>query len=141
MGYRNTQIDQLLAQGALSSDPAVRRTYYEQVQQILVHDKPEIPLVQAQYFFGANQEYKGFNWEKEGTGYSFTWFGWAAVWWTKGQPIPTSTQTTSALQSSLTQTTSAAQTPSTGDLLSIAAIAVVIVVAGAVYLRRRRPKP
>lgn len=40
--YSNPQVDQLLEQGrtAPGCDPTVRKTYYEQLQQILADDQP-----------------------------------------------------------------------------------------------------
>ncbi len=44
MGYRNEQVDQLLEQARVESDPAKRTSFYRQAERLIVNDAPWIPL-------------------------------------------------------------------------------------------------
>jgi ABC-type transport system substrate-binding protein len=132
MGYSNKKVDALLDEGAVFFDAKKRKPIYDEVQRILIEDIAYLPLIVAQYFNSAWDEFRGFNWEQEGHGNSFNWHGAAAVWWTKGE----STKISPTVTSTTTQSV-AAPAPVSNELLA-GTVIVLMIVGVAAYVARRK---
>jgi peptide/nickel transport system substrate-binding protein len=59
IGYKNPEVDDLLAKAAGIYDQAQRRPLYQQIQQIVVDDAPFVYLWQPSYFYGLSQKVEG----------------------------------------------------------------------------------
>lgn len=60
MSYSNPKFDELVAQGAASSDPAARTKIYQQAQQILAEDSPMVFLYAANEYEAMQSYVKGY---------------------------------------------------------------------------------
>jgi len=61
MNYKNTQMDQLIAQARASTDPAQRGQLYSQIQKIMVQDAPIVPVFQGSAFAVTKPDVQGVN--------------------------------------------------------------------------------
>lgn len=60
MGYRNSQVDDLLEKAVITTDRAKRKDLYVQVQKIVMEDMPVGPLVLGQSLWGINKRVQNF---------------------------------------------------------------------------------
>jgi len=139
MGYNNSRVNELLDKAVRFFDPEKRKPYYYDVQKILLEEKPWIPILNAQYFNAAWEDWKGFNWEPEGFGNAFSWFGYAAVWWEKGQPA-TPPATTTVTTPATTKTAIPAAPTFPTELIG-GVVLVIVIAAIAAYVVTKRKKP
>jgi peptide/nickel transport system substrate-binding protein len=72
-GYRNDRVDELLEQGRVTLDPAMRKAIYQQLQSTLVEDPPYNYLVYLQHIYGVRKGVKGFSHRVFGHGTSPLW--------------------------------------------------------------------
>jgi peptide/nickel transport system substrate-binding protein len=72
-GYRNDRVDELLEQGRVTLDPAMRKAIYQQLQATLVEDPPYNYLVYLQHIYGVRKGVKGFSHRVFGHGTSPLW--------------------------------------------------------------------
>jgi peptide/nickel transport system substrate-binding protein len=61
-GYNNPEVDKLLDEGRLTSDPAKRKPIYDQVHKYLSEDLPYVPLIFTAEFAAMNKSVQGFTW-------------------------------------------------------------------------------
>jgi len=74
MHYCNPKVDELLAQGSQTADPAKRVAIYQEVDQILNQDLPYIPMVSVKITFGYNQRIANFQYERVFWDYAEKWY-------------------------------------------------------------------
>lgn len=60
-GYKNPQVDQLLAQAVSQTDQSKRKQLYFQIQQIVVEDLPRFPLVTARQVYAVSKRVQSLN--------------------------------------------------------------------------------
>jgi peptide/nickel transport system substrate-binding protein len=72
-GYRNDRVNELLEQGRVTLDPAMRKAIYQQLQATLVEDPPYNYLVYLKHIYGVRKGVKGFSHRVFGHGTSPLW--------------------------------------------------------------------
>lgn len=75
-GYSNPELDAILEAAVGETDSAKRHELYNQVQEILVHDKPYIVLFNAVNVDMTRNGWKGTPYDPDSYNKAVTWMGW-----------------------------------------------------------------
>ncbi|MGA2785139.1 MAG: ABC transporter substrate-binding protein [Candidatus Bathyarchaeia archaeon] len=130
LGYNNSAIDKLYAQIGVTANADQLVKLYQQVDEILNNDVPELWLYDYSYAQPRRNTFQGDSF------YSIISESGPVekVWWTQGTPITTTAVTSAA-------STKAAQPTGGMDMTTIGAIVVlIVVVAGAALYMSKRKK-
>jgi peptide/nickel transport system substrate-binding protein len=136
IGWEVPGIVNQLRMGLSSTDRAIRKTYYSDIQKLLLQYVPQIYLLERWFVFVTNSKFHDFYWEPQIDSYRFDF---THVWWEEGTaPITTATMPPAA-------STTTSVPPVVGfDATTVAAIAIVVAIVafgiGAAIFRRKKPQ-
>lgn len=132
--YKNPEVDRLLDAARVETDQAKQTEMYKRMQYILMEDLPNIPM-----YLVPQVEIWNADFDRDADSMTPLWGQnpFYQVWWLKAQP-PTKTLATTTTAITRSTTTQPDFMTQYGALFGVAVPAVVILVAVAVYLTKKR---